>query len=235
MHAYILLLPLKPSLITSHVFMPPIVSLVIRCVSLLGSVLACCCERSATLNGSKAQSVCNAQCVWRFGMSLSKDAIDSHNRGADAFVIQSLTVSKRSRSKKGEDVADGNDGQDAKDSKNVKDGKDSGEVNDGNTTIQYVIEVEGLHPDGRACRLCFFKDDSWDPVQLAVCRKKTYRQWGRKPDSAGKSLTMYCAYCTKYWNCRIRRTLNLTLQQYENSLLTNKRLELHQEAAHGYP
>ena len=67
--------------------------------------------------------------------------------------------------------------------------------------------------DGRPCKSCGFKDESDDPVALAVHSVKMGRKWGYPPkkDSKGvlKNAGDVCYYCMRTWEAREKHKISL--------------------------
>jgi hypothetical protein len=85
-------------------------------------------------------------------------------------------------------------------------------------------------PDGRACRLCGRKDNSFDEVQQAN-GVKCYIWWGKPPDARGVTQGSHCGYCLKFFMAQVRPVCNISVKQYEEFIGAEEgRLEMHQAA-----
>lgn len=64
--------------------------------------------------------------------------------------------------------------------------------------------------DGRACKLCGERDDSWDPLAKAtgvahdVTVVEACRAWGYPVTACGTTVGSCCWYCTRVWGGRYR-------------------------------
>ena len=85
-------------------------------------------------------------------------------------------------------------------------------------------------PCGKKCKTCVLRDDFWDPVCLAVEKKKTFTVWSRLPDPAnGKTREDQCFYCVKVYNGLIKRSREppVSLGEYKVQLTEEAKMKMH--------
>ena len=91
---------------------------------------------------------------------------------------------------------------------------------DESMTKDMMVRVKGILvlrlPDGRTCRLCPFKDNDFDPVEIAVHRKRVPMFWGKPVLPCGRTVGDFCYYCTKRFESRIRksRVPHITMSEF---------------------
>ena len=76
-------------------------------------------------------------------------------------------------------------------------------------------------PTGIKCKTCLLKDNSWDPIAIAVDKKRMYVLWERPPFNDGTTDGVRCIYCCKWYNGKVRksRVPFIKLAEYESVAL----------------
>ena len=85
-------------------------------------------------------------------------------------------------------------------------------------------------PCGKKCKTCLLRDDDWDPVRLAVDKKKMFTVWSRSLDPAnGKTREDQCFYCVKVYNGLIKRSREppVSLGEYKVQLTEEAKMKMH--------
>ena len=75
-------------------------------------------------------------------------------------------------------------------------------------------------PDGRKCKLCCFRDNTWCPIGISVRGIKRYTLWGKPPYSDGRTQGSYCYKCIRYVTTHVARcsVAPITVAKYEETL-----------------
>ena len=92
-----------------------------------------------------------------------------------------------------------------------------------------IVEVK---PDGRKCRTCPLRDDSYCPVSIKVRNIRTYVLWERPPHKeTGSTVGTHCNFCCRGYDSTIKRSRvpHITFLEYEQQLANDvANLEKHQ-------
>ena len=81
-------------------------------------------------------------------------------------------------------------------------------------------ELIQMLPDGRTCRTCFFKDDDFDPVLIAMKNERHLMRWWKPCNRLGLTQSFRCAYCARWFAHMVRpsRIPAVTMSEYEAEL-----------------